>query len=785
MQVLAAPAPTLGEAISGLLAAQGDLFFVQIGGFDGVTGDPLRPILARRDLAGLIVEPMPNYFARLAELYAASDRIRLVNCAIDAAEGERVMWRFRPEAVGGGLLSPDFAGVSSLMMESLLAEGGELGRHFDEQQRTLLRRLVEPVTVPCRRLDSLLAEQGVGRIDLLRVSTVGYEAKILQLFDFRRFRPAIVHYDMRHLGAAERQQAEALLTAQRYRLHRREHEVLALQEPLLSARAADLAPVLRLAASLRREGRIDDALTLCEHVLDLDPASIEALRLSAGALGAAGALPTALARLTRARKLSADPGDLLPDIREQSLLAMNKFNEHIRRDELEPAARIIAGLAALHPGNREFAAMDFDVSWQRQVPEEIARSAAALLALDPAQPRAHLAMAQHYRARREVLQEIEHRVRAARLPAQEINSVVLLQNIYDALSAILCGELDEVKTVLVQELIARARSIPPTQPSTRINNVEGWERYYRTAIDGVDLAAILGPTPPEAPWPAIGFASATGGAMELQQVRDAAARQRAEVVFFVAADAAYVARYARWYVSSVLRSCDLRCIVIVHVIGGLGRLEEAAASIGIDDSRLILSGDGFDPATVKGRCYATPNGVQSHALAAHYQSARFQWLGYMIRQLALPVIVSDIDLLLQRGIKDLLERCADADIVFNEITAKAELGSRLVANLLLVNPTGTADVFARFLRSYLDAQLRKPKIDRFIDQTALLMARHHVVRATAARLAYFDEFDVNNLIYKEYQNNPYRFFSMYVGFDMSSLAPVPGAARPGALPEVA
>lgn len=785
MQLPAAPALTIGEAISGFLAAQGDLFFVQVGGFDGVSFDPLRPSIASRNLSGLIIEPMPNYFAKLRELYATSGRIRVCNCAIDAEEGERRMWRFIPVAMERGLLAPEFAGISSLMMEELLKEGGSIGRLFDDKQRALLRRLVEPVTVACRRLDTVLSDHGVTRVDLLRVGTVGYDFNILRLFDFQRFHPAIVHYETRHLGAEDREQAEAMLTALGYRLHREENDTLALRGVFLSPHRADAAPVLRLASSLRREGRTEDALTLSEHVVALEPDNVEALRLSAVAFGATGRSDAALARLAKARALSPNADGMLAEIHEQAVPAIHAFNDHIRRNELEPASRIIAGLTALYPENREFLAMGFEVSSQRHQPEQVEKFAAALLALDPGHFGARMAMAQQCNTRGDVLQEIEHRVRAARLPPRDTNSVLLLKNIYDALSAILCGDLDEVKATLVEELIATARSIGPAQPSTRIEQVEAWERYYRTAIDGVDLAAILGPTPEEAPWPAIGFASSSGSPMELPQVRAVAARQRAEIVFFVAADAAYVARYARWYVSSVLRACDVPCLVVVHVIGALGRLGEAAASVGIEDSRLIFSADGFDPASVTGRCYATPNGVPTHGLAAHYQSARFQWLGYLLRQLALPIIVSDIDLLLQRGVKDLLERCADADIVFNELTVKTELGSRLVANLLLVNPTGAGEILARYLRFYLETQLRKEKIDRFIDQTALLMARHHVLRAAAPRLAYFDKFDVNNLVYKQYHDNPYRFFSMYLGFDVSTLAPVAGQSRAGELSEVA
>jgi hypothetical protein len=126
---------------------------------------------------------------------------------------------------------------------------------------------------------------------------------------------------------------------------------------------------------------------------------------------------------------------------------------------------------------------------------------------------------------------------------------------------------------------------------------------------------------------------------------------------------------------------------------------------------------------------------------------------------------------LQRGVKDLLQRCAGDDVVFNENTGNTNAGSRLTANLLLVNPTDNADQFLRFLRGYLERALGGAEVSRWIDQFGLLMARHHFTRHAAnARIGYFDTAsDINNVMYRSYQNHPFRFLSLYHGFDTSTL----------------
>jgi hypothetical protein len=52
-----------------------------------------------------------------------------------------------------------------------------------------------------------------------------------------------------------------------------------------------------------------------------------------------------------------------------------------------------------------------------------------------------------------------------------------------------------------------------------------------------------------------------------------------------------------------------------------------------------------------------------------------------------------------------------------------------------------------------------------------MMARHHLMqRRPDALIGHFDvNSDINNVMYTKYQEHPYRFFSLYHGFDMSTL----------------
>ncbi len=508
--------------------------------------------------------------------------------------------------------------------------------------------------------------------------------------------------------------------------------------------------MLDLATALDRKGAAGDVVEICESVLAWNAGNVTALHLLGRALARQGRIIEALGRFAELKGVRVDMTPFMDDVREVSTRAIDIFNGHLSEGRLSEAADHIDALATLiseHPAILDSA---LAVSRQAGRTDRAGHYARKVLAFDP-----NHAMA------REAMKE-EHEGHANLPPA------VRLWHIYERLKPILCAELSPDRVALARELTDSARKIP-RGPADGPDDLPGWEVHYRLMIEAFDLSAIAEEPPRDVAYPDIVFADARGRTLGPNKLASLAAR--AKVGFFVAADERYVEMYARLYVASVLKHCDVDCLVVVHVIGGMGRLSEIAAKVGIGDVRLVFSGDIFDPAAITTKCYESPpKGLLAHP-AAHYQSARFQWLGYLLKHLKLPIFVSDIDLLLQGRVADLLEQHAAADLVFNENTYSDDPGARLTANLLLVRPTASAEAFLCYLRSFLDQALGASKVTRWIDQVALVMGRHHLAaRPCPARIAYFDtDSDINNLIYPSYRENPYRFLSLYHGFDLTSL----------------
>lgn len=529
----------------------------------------------------------------------------------------------------------------------------------------------------------------------------------------------------------------------------------------LAARTDEHDQARLVAETLIGEGRNDEATTLLELLATINPGDADTVAPLVKLLDAHGRTLDALKRLAAWKNATRDMEDLVAPIQEILPSALTRYNHHAGAGEVAEAEKYVSALVALIPHNPALLDTALSCSLALGHVAKAKDNASTLLRLDPAHARA-----------RAVIQNLTGGANSASLQMatdETVQKLLRLRDTHDAISELLCESLTEEAAARVKELLGTAHEIAIDAPPG--SEHAAWEKHYRTMIDGIDVDAVQGPTPAPCAERDIELQSSMGAAASWLAIRAAAARLGAKTVFFAAADRAYVDLYARVYIKSLLKNCDVPFLVVVHVTGGAGQLRDVAKTVGIRDKRLFYSGDAFDAESVTTKCYDSPPKGTAKKPLAHLQSVRFLRLRPVLEKLGLPVIVSDIDLILQRGVKDLLDRTAKSDVVLNKNEANRYAGSRLTANLVCVNPTANAGLFLRFLETYLDRRLGKPEISRWIDQLALLMAQHHLAMwGDKPRVDYFDaSSDINNLVYPSYQDNPYRFFSLYHGFDMASL----------------
>ena len=529
-----------------------------------------------------------------------------------------------------------------------------------------------------------------------------------------------------------------------------------------------IAPLIGLASALVRENRGDDALMLLSEVSALAPERldfrealvelriwrkevVEGLEALRALIGAGSPRAYAVERFT-------------------PLLTQARFDcqaGYDRKDAGE-AERYLVPLAEILPDDLDILSMALACSRHLGTDERTEMLMRRILDIDPAHGMARLAMIEHLNRLGDHQAEAEgrHALMLADPPA--IPKLNRIWNAYEFINLAICDPLTEVSMTRIEQAKQVLHRIP-YDPAAETGE-ESWARFCRVMAGSIDFSALR--RPPEPLRPPAGLARSDGTPMSWADLKALAARTAAETIFLAAGDEVYAADYAGLYARSILRNAGLPALVIVHVAGGRDRLAVLAQRIGINDERLVLSADDFDPASVVGRVLDAPSQPRIDRPIAHYQAARFHQAPRILSELGLPLIVTDIDCLLERDVRDLMTLGADRDILLNENEVIRQLGARITANLLLLFPTPDALAFAGFVSSYLEEMLRQPVIVKFIDQIALLMGRHYMAaNHPGARIGTFDvATDINNCILPAYHSaHPFRFLSLGRDFAMDSL----------------
>jgi FkbM family methyltransferase len=160
------------------LAAGRPFFFVQVGANDGVLDDPIRELVIRHALPGLLIEPLPDLFEKLQANYLGQPQLRFENAAVLPADGEVTIHRVRADAP----VHAHWHGIASFSRSNLLAQGVP-AEYIDAQQ------------VRGAPLGDLLARHGVKDVTLLQVDTEGFDAEVIRSAFDAGLRPQLINYE--------------------------------------------------------------------------------------------------------------------------------------------------------------------------------------------------------------------------------------------------------------------------------------------------------------------------------------------------------------------------------------------------------------------------------------------------------------------------------------------------------------------------------------------------------------------------------------------------------------
>lgn len=191
--------------------------FLQIGAFDGLSGDPIHGMIIKHNLNGVFVEPNPQAYQKLVRTYEGRSGFGFENCAVAWEDGVATLYRFK---LGAPL--PEWTQqVSSFNVHHLLAQTRSLRK---------AHQFVEPVLVPTMSIKSLRKKHGLAAIDLLQVDTEGFDFEVIKMTLTAGLRPQVINYEHAHLSRAHQHECRELLAAKGYRYISLGKDTLATRE---------------------------------------------------------------------------------------------------------------------------------------------------------------------------------------------------------------------------------------------------------------------------------------------------------------------------------------------------------------------------------------------------------------------------------------------------------------------------------------------------------------------------------------------------------------------------
>ncbi len=203
--------------------SKSDIFFVQIGSNNGVTGDPLFQLIKDFRWSGLLVEPVPYLFEELKENYKNIDAdLSFENSAIASETGLLKFYRLKQTDQPGIPVWYDQLG--SFRKEVILRQR-EVIPGFDD---LLIEDNVHAIT-----FDQLAGKHNLKNLNLIHIDTEGYDFEIIKLIPFERFEIDLIMYEHVHLTNEDYKDSIRILKDKGLILKRFHTDTIAIKKGLL------------------------------------------------------------------------------------------------------------------------------------------------------------------------------------------------------------------------------------------------------------------------------------------------------------------------------------------------------------------------------------------------------------------------------------------------------------------------------------------------------------------------------------------------------------------------
>jgi FkbM family methyltransferase len=216
---------SLRMLLSELLLEKGEVFFIQVGAYDGISGDPIHQFVKKYDLKGILLEPQKKVFQKLTESYRDCENLILINAALADQDGTRALFKIsenlRHSEIAHEFQDLDINQLASFDKRVILKE---------VHRSSKLRDYIVEEEVESISLATLMRKYNLTSVDVLVIDTEGYDFEIIKLFHLAKVKPRIIFFEIKHLSDGDRDLCIKHLVLSGYRLNVDEADALALLE---------------------------------------------------------------------------------------------------------------------------------------------------------------------------------------------------------------------------------------------------------------------------------------------------------------------------------------------------------------------------------------------------------------------------------------------------------------------------------------------------------------------------------------------------------------------------
>lgn len=198
--------------------AVGGLNFIQVGAYDGKSGDPLNRLIRKYHWRGILLEPQPEAFQCLRENYKDEKQLLFKNAAISHHDGTQNLYRVKK---AGG--DPTWISESASFNKAHLLKYRKIIPDIEER--------IETVEIETVTFDTLLKQSNFPTVDLLQVDAEGFDFQIIKLFDICRRKPAIINFEHVNLSLADWNECAEFLLDCGYSVNVAGQDTLAYRSP--------------------------------------------------------------------------------------------------------------------------------------------------------------------------------------------------------------------------------------------------------------------------------------------------------------------------------------------------------------------------------------------------------------------------------------------------------------------------------------------------------------------------------------------------------------------------